>query len=54
MTTVDDSGRKIFEMAEQDNKLVFQYWGKADDKPSAGPQWHQPMAVSGNNRGNEK
>jgi CRISPR-associated endonuclease/helicase Cas3 len=42
MTTVD-SGRKIFEMTEQDNKLILQYWGKADDKSSAGPQWH-PLA----------
>jgi CRISPR-associated endonuclease/helicase Cas3 len=30
-------------MIEQDNKLIFQYWGKADDKPSAEPRWH-PLA----------
>ncbi len=53
MTTID-SGRNIFEMAEQDNKLVFQYWGKADDKQSAGPQWPPLMAASDNSRGNEK
>lgn len=27
-------------MTAQDNKLMFQYWGKADDKLPAGPQWH--------------
>lgn len=35
-----DSGRKLIEMIEQDNKLVFQYWGKADDKLSTGLRWH--------------
>jgi hypothetical protein len=31
-------------MIEQDNKLVFQYWGKADANLSAGLQRH-PLAI---------
>lgn len=39
MATVN-SGRANFDMTEQSDKLVFQYWGKADDKLLAGAQWH--------------
>ncbi len=27
-------------MIEQDSKLIYQYWGKADDKYPAEPKWH--------------
>jgi hypothetical protein len=37
--------RKLIEMIGQENELIFQYWGKADDKPSAPLQWHLLAAI---------